>query len=233
MIWRPVMVLLGVIVAVFANAVLISQERIPEPADKPIEALEEPLRHIAYRIDNRRRNLIESFGMGPDLAERTAARMEKVAKSKAQLQKLLKENASTVTEAFCPSDELPQPYAALEFLVYEENNRRDVFQPDRMMVFEPQEWFNENRGLVSSVYREVELSGRKADSTLMGVSGVLLRRESDVLEGNSPWSKSVFGAWGFSQLLKEHASIEALAIEYFALLHVLSELANAQDGICT
>ncbi|MBA2322285.1 MAG: hypothetical protein H0V89_14165 [Deltaproteobacteria bacterium] len=233
MIWRPVLVFLAVIAAVAANVVLLAQERIPEPADKPIEALEEPLRHVEYRDNNRRRNLTDSFGMDPALAERTAKRIEQVGRSKAQLQKLLKENAGAVTEAFCPSDELPQPYAALEFLVYEQNGRRDVFQPDRLAVFEPQAWFQVNRGYVSSVYSRVELSGRKADATLMGVSGLLLMRERDVLEGNSPWSQSVFGTWGFSRLVKEQASIEQLATEYFAFMHLLTELANAPDGICT
>jgi hypothetical protein len=230
--WRPIMVVLAGIAALVVNVVLLARERIPEPADKPIEALEEPLRHVEYRDNNRRRNLTESFGMDPALAERTAKRIEQIARYKVQLQKLLKDNAEVVTEAFCPSDELPQPYAALEFLVFEANGRRDVFQPDRLVVFEPQEWFAVNRGLVSGVYNQVELSGRRADATIMGVAGLLLARERDVLEGNSPWSPSVFGTWGFKALSKEQPSIEQLTTEYFALMHLLVELSNAQDGIC-
>ncbi len=233
MIWRPVVVILAVIAAVVVNAVLLRRERIPEPADKPVEAVEEPLRHVEYRDNNRRRNLTETFGMDPGLAEKTAKRIEQVARYKTQLQKLLKDNAEIVSDAFCPSDELPQPYAALEYLVYEQNGRRDVYQPDRMTTFEPQEWFQLNRGLVQGVYNQVELTGRHADATLMGVSGLVLARERDVLDGNSPWSQSVFGTWGFSSLKKEQPSIEALAAEYFALMHLLTELANAQDGICS
>ena len=85
---------------------------------------------------------------------------------------------------------------------------------------------------VSGVYNTLELTGRRPDATLMGVSAVLLGRERDVLEGNSPWSMSLFGAWGFASLKQSQPSIERIATEYFALMHLLTELANAQDGIC-
>jgi hypothetical protein len=43
---------------------------------------------------------------------------------------------------------------------------------------------------------------------------------------------SLFGAWGFASLKQSQPSIERIATEYFALMHLLTELANAQDGIC-
>jgi hypothetical protein len=233
MVWRPWLVVAALVAAFLVNGVLLLRERIPEPADKPVEAQIEPLRHLEYRENNRRRNLTDGFGMDQALAERTGKQMEAYGKYKPQLAKLLKDHAEVVTEAFCPTDQLPQPYAALEFLVTEVNGRRDVIAPDRLVVFESQEWFQSDRASIAGVYNALETTGRREDATLMGVSAVLLGQERDVLEGNSPWSTSLFGTWGFAALKRDKPSIEQLAMEYFALMHVLTELANGQDGICT
>ena len=232
MIWRPWIVAATVLAALLVNGVLVFKEEVPRPADKPVEALVEPLRHVEYRQNNRRQNLTDAFGRDPERAEKTARQIAQDARFQAQLQKLLKDSAEVVTEAFCPTDELPQPYAALEFLVTETNGRRDITPPDRLVVFEPAEWYATHRGTVSGVYNTLELTGRRPDATLMGVSAMLLGRERDVLEGNSPWSMSLFGAWGFASLKQSQPSIERIATEYFALMHLLTELANAQDGIC-
>ena len=229
---RPFLVMLLLVVAVLVDGVLLFREKIPEPAEKPVESLVEPLKHVEYRENNRRRNLAETFGMDPALTERTAKQIETYGRYKVQLAKLLTENAETVGEAFCPARDLPQPYAAMEFLVTETNGRRDVTPPDRLVVLEPQEWYAETRATTSGVYNTVELDGRKSDATLMGVSAILLGQEADVLEGNSPWSRSLFSSWGFAALKQEKPSIERVAMEYFALMHLLTELANAQDGIC-
>lgn len=229
---RPFLVLLLLVVAVLVDGVLLVRERIPQGAEKSVEALVEPLRHVEYRENNRRRNLSETFGMDAALTERTAKQIETYSRYRVQLAKLLKDHAEVVGEAFCPTEDLPQPYAALEFLVTETNGRRDVTPPDRLVVLEPQEWYAETRATTSGVYNTVELEGRRSDATLMGVSAILLGQEQDVLEGNRPWSRSLFSSWGFAALRAEKPSIERVAMEYFALMHLFTELANAQDGIC-
>ena len=89
-------------------------------------------------------------------------------------------------------------------------------------------------GLVDAVYNQLERTeARKADATLMGVSALLLGREGDALDGNAPWATGMMGAWGFKRLKKESPTVEVIAIQYFSLMHYLTELANKRDGICS
>lgn len=74
---------------------------------------------------------------------------------------------------------------------------------------------------------------RKPDATLMAVSSVILIREADALEGVSPWSLGLVGSWGFAKLRKQDPRIQVLVIEYFSLMHLLTELANSPRGICS
>ena len=231
--WRPWILLTGALVAFVLNLFLVVKEQLPDGEVKQeVTRVEERLRHLQYLKEQRRSNLKE-MGLDDDFAHAVASYIDShYVRHQQRFQDLLAEKAGDVGVAFCPSAGLPQPYAALEFLVHEENQRRDVFSPDRLLSLEAQPWFGTSQA--TAVYETLEVTeSRKSDATLMGVSALLVSREKDVLAGRSPWSMGALGSWGFRKLKKESPSVEILVIQYFSLMHYLTELANTREGICS
>lgn len=231
MIWRPWVVAGLLLVAVLVNGVLVALERVPTPdAADVVTRVDEPLRHLLYTPTNRRNNF-KAMGMDDELAHVVATRIDRLAGQQARFEELLARHAIDVGEAFCPGAGLPQPWAALRFLVREENGRRDVVDPTRLLAFEPQPWFA--AAPVEPLYRHLEVvPDRQPDATLMGVAAALLGREIDALEGRSPWSRGLVGSWGFRRLVRDAPQVEKMVVDYFSLVHYLTELANRPDGIC-
>jgi hypothetical protein len=230
LIWRPWIVAALLISVGLIDALLLFNEQIPsQQAEAELRAADERLRSLQYIAGQRRNNLVV-MGMSPELADATAEQIGRLAKHTEKFERLLNEQASEVASSLCPSD-LPQPYAALSFLVYEENGKRYVVDAASLLRFERQPWFD--AAYVPTLYDHFERTvDRRGDATLMAISAALLNREEAALEGESPWSSGVFGGWGFDRLQSKDPKIRTLAIEYFSLMHYLTELANAQKGIC-
>lgn len=231
MIWRPWVVTALLITAVLFNALLLYQERIPSRvAETEVVTTDERLKNLQYNAGTRRDNF-KLMGMGFDLAESTANQFSRFEKQKGKLERLLDEQASELIGVLCPG-ELPQPYSALSILVVDENGTRNVVDAVTLVRFEPQPWYAASN--VDGLYDRFERTkDRRADATLMAVSAVLLNQESAALDGESPWSTGVVGTWGFGRLQKRSPKVTQLAIEYFALMHFLTELANTKKGICS
>jgi hypothetical protein len=230
--WRP-WITVGLLFFAFVwNAMLMVQEQLPVADVAPeVARVNEVLRHLQYAPTSRRNNFKE-MGFTDDQADRCATMIDRFKGATEKFKTMLLEQGAEVGDAFCPSDGVPQPYSALRYLVLEENENRQVFQPERLIAFEEQPWYG--IAPVDAVYNQLERAeGRKADATLMGVSALLLAREADVLEGNAPWSSGLMGSWGFKRLKKDNPSIEIMALRYFSLMHFLTELANTRDGVCS
>ena len=230
--WRP-WVILGLLFLAFVwNVVLVLNEEVPKPNQGPeLARHDERLRHLQY-LPTSRRNNFKDMGFDDDQADACASMIDRYQGKKEKFKSMLVDKAAEVGDAFCSSDQVPQPYAALRYLVLEENERRDVFEPERLILFEEQPWYA--IAPVDAVYNQLERTdGRKADATLMGVSALLLRREGDALDGNAPWSAGLMGSWGFKKLKRENPTINMLVIRYFSLMHYITELANTKDGICS
>ena len=230
--WRPWVILGLLFVAFVANSVLVFWEKVPAPNQGPeVVRVDERLRHLQY-LPTSRRNNFKEMGFDDELADACASMIDRYKGKKQKFTTMLTDHAAEVGDAFCPSDRVPQPYAALRYLVIEENERRDVIDPERLIVFEEQPWYP--IAPVDAVYNQLERTdGRKADATLMGVSALLLGRESDALDGNAPWSTGLMGTWGFTKLKRENPSIQVMVLQYFSLMHYLTELANTKEGICS
>lgn len=230
MIWRPWIIISLLIVAVLIDALLVVNERLPlKPTETELSSSNERLKNIQYTSGTRRANF-EVMGMSPDLANDTANQFSRFAKQTEKFKQLLDEQSSELFSVLCPS-ELPQPYSALAYLVYEENGTRYVVEPDTLRQFERQPWFDAS--LVPALYNEFERTpNRRNEATIMAISAVLLNREGAALDGESPWSRSALGSWGFARLEKREPKVRRLVIEYFALMHFLTELANTEKGIC-
>lgn len=232
MTWRPWVIAGLMILAVLVNGMLVINERIPSPEEvADVKKIEEKLRTLQYLPNNRRANF-QTMGMSFDLSEAAASHIGRFDRQGEKFYRLLEEQAAELEEVFCPSPGLPQPYAALAYLVYEENGARYVVDPITVRRFERQPWFD--RALVPALYDHFERTEtRKPDATLMAVAAAVLDREEDALDGVPPWSLGLIGSWGFPKLEKRTPRITRLAVEYFALMHFITEIANLQRGICS
>lgn len=232
MTWRPWVVFACLMLAALLDGTLIIVEQVPRlDAGPDIIKVEERLRTLQYTAANRRANF-EAMGMTPDLADATARQIQRYEKQQAErFYAMLDEQAAEVADVFCSSERTPQPYTALRYLVYEENGVRQVVDPLSMRRFESQKWYETS--YVEALYDHFERAqAHKPDATIMAVGSVLTRREIDALDGVAPWSLGLVGSWGFGRLVKKEPRVQALVVEYFALMHFVTELANLKRGIC-
>lgn len=233
MIWRPWVISSLLLIAVVVNGVLLSRERLPTPEvrEELEKRFDEPLRSLQYLPSNRRNNF-GVMGMSDELADATANHIARFDRQKERFRKMLGESVEMI-DVICPSEKLPQPYSMLGYLVIEENKIRTIAEPQNIVAFELQPWFEQSP--VSSLYNTFERTeSRRAEATIMAVSAALLGREASALNRESPWSESLIGSWGFQRLKSKDPRVERLVIEYFALMHFLTEIANEpQRGICS
>ena len=232
MIWRAVAIGFSMFVALVWAGANIYQERIPDGlVSSGPTGINEPLRHLQYRATNRNDNF-QIMGLDETLADLATAEARKLDPMKKRFRKLLKNQALDIGKAFCPtSSDLPQPYAALEFLVLQDaGQRRVVNARNEIFAFEAQNWFSESNP--ESVYRSLEITQkRRADATLMGVTAILTAREQEAFNRRGPWGEGLFAS-GFAGVESETPAIRIKTARDFALMHLLTELANQNDGIC-
>ena len=233
MVYRAAFVVFFLFVALLWAAMNIRNEVIPSgQLQAQINGTDEPLRHLSYVATNRNDNFLE-MGLPQDLADLATKEARKLDAVKARLSKLVTDQALDIGGAFCPKPSaLPQPYAALEFLVIQDAGVRTVVNArQELFEFEAQRWFNvdSNPAGLYEVYERSQT--RRQDATIMAVGAALAMREQDAINHRGPWSNGFFGG-GFSALEEEVPSIRQRTAEYFALMHVLTEIANQPDGIC-
>lgn len=233
MVRRALVIAFCLFVAVVGAGFLVYQEVIPDgQLRQQIEGFDEPLRHISYRATNRNSNFLD-MGLPQPLADEATAEARKLDEHKKRLAKLLDEQALDIGRALCPRpSKLPQPYAAMEFLVVQDGGERSVVNARKALFeFETQSWFASESN-VPSIYERLERNrNRRPDASLMGIAAILAMREADALNERGPWAKGLFGG-SFETLEGENPSIRKKTVEYFALVHVLTEIANDPDGIC-
>ncbi|MBT3217581.1 MAG: hypothetical protein HN348_00685 [Proteobacteria bacterium] len=191
------------------------------------------MRFLQYTSGQRRPNF-KSMGMDDDMADATTKAIGQHKSQIPRFKKQIEEQASVVADVFCTADaSWPPPYSSLSVLVKEENAKRIVIRGSRLLTFEDQPWYSNVP--LQELYTEIELAEKRAeDATLMGVSALLLSREADAIEGNSPWSRNLMGTWSFAKLKKDpKTGIHQATIDYFSLMHLMTELANDEKtGIC-
>ena len=65
----------------------------------------------------------------------------------------------------------------------------------------------------------------------MGVGALLASREADAIGQRSPFQVGLM-VGGFDAVTRDTPRVRQVAIEYFALMHYLTEVANKEGGIC-
>jgi len=230
--FRPWVILTLGIVALLVNGVLMFQEDMPSVVTGPeVEKVPEPLLTLTYSRTLRRQNL-ELMGLSQELADLSAQYMERLERDQKRWDAILQQDRASLGLALCPNKEVPQPYAMLKYLVYEDAQKRYVIEPTRVKKLEPQPWYDTS--IVPALYDHFERTERrKADATLMAVSSALLGKEGPAIDGASPWSTGALGTWSYARLEKNNPRLRKMVIEYFGLMHYLTELANRPGGICS
>ncbi len=234
MTFRPWVILTLGVVAFLINSVLMFQEDMPSVMSGPeVEKAQEPLLTLTYSRTNRRQNL-ETMGLDTDLADLAAVHMERLEKEQKRWDAIVAQDPAGLGLALCPNKEVPQPYAMLRFLVYQDAQKRYVIEPTRISQLEPQPWYDTNIVSIPALYAHFERTERRrADATLMAVSAALLGQEGAALDGQSPWSMGSFGTWSYPRLEASNNRLRKMVIEYFGLMHYLTEMANKPGGICS
>ncbi len=236
--WRGFFVVAALLGAIIVNAALIVFERhaTPEEVAEVVDARKDRLLGIAFTPGTRIKNC-KDFGFNDSLAEAVAQRTGKLEhRYKEKFKEKLVEYADEVGWALCggSADTLPQRYAALSFLVEEENGKRKPIDVASLNYFEEREWWAATSATIEDLYVEFERSkNTKEDSTVMGVSAILLSREAEALAREAPWGRGgLQGRWSYEKLSSDEPAVEGRLVEYFALMHLLTEIANDTGGIC-
>ncbi len=233
--WRPWIIAASMFAMLTVNSALLWFEEVepPEGSEAVTDAVRDPLLALRFNAGTRKSNFKDMFGDDDRLASAAAGKIKKLHKRRGQFREKIVEHADEVSSALCPTSGTPQRYAALSFLVEAEGERKKVIRANSITYLEVREWYAD--GYVSQVYNELELSkSRRADATLMGVASILAGQEPLVLNSEAPFNhRSGFGNWGWAGVLKRWPEVENQIIDYFALMHMFTEIANdVEKGIC-
>lgn len=231
--WRPWLILALLLGVVVVNSALMYFEEVagPEEVAEVKDEVKDKLAAIAFTPSTRRGNFT-SFGLPEDWVGTAADQAKRVESRKERLTEIMKDNSSVVGPALCTATgALPQRYAALAFLVVESEGSRNVLAYDETTYFELQPWYDP--ALVQDIYNEVELSDPpREQSTAMGIAAILAKQEDSVIEGKSPWGKGLGQRWSLDRVVANYGDVKRKLIAYFAYMHVLTEWANQDGGIC-
>jgi hypothetical protein len=231
--WRP-WIIVGLLLAVFVvNGALMHYEEVDKPGEEAelVDVVTDDLANVPFAASTRLKNF-KAFGLSDDDAELAVREAAAVDKRRERFKELVREYSDDVGRALCPSGGIPQRYAALSFLVQEKDGVRSVIPLDNITYFEIQDWYGNS--LVETIYASVELEAPKKEaSTAMAISAILLSRESDLIDGKPPWGSGMLSTWSITKVIDKYPEVERKLIQYFGLMHVLTEIANEPDGICS
>lgn len=105
------------------------------------------------------------------------------------------------------------------------NMERRLIDWERTTHLEVQEWYG--LSLVPALYRHNELGPIDGpELTVIGLAAILTGREQDLIDGNAPFNRD------FAYVMRQEPRVRERLVEYIAVMHLLTELANAEDGVC-
>jgi hypothetical protein len=199
-----------------------------------VDLVVDPLINTTWRPDQRITNF-RAFGLPDALAMRTAERAGAMHNDNERLKVLLEQDEALLSTYLCPRSGVPERYMAMHFLVTTRDVgggmlERDVIAFNRVTELPLRDWARTSP--VPEVYNLLELSeSRRSDATAMGIGAILTAREEDVFARRNPFGG--IGRWSLNTLMSNEPDLEEKLIEYFALMHVLVELASEPEvGIC-
>jgi hypothetical protein len=176
---------------------------------------------------------LRAFGMDDRMTARTIARIEDLdRRAHAQIASLLAgaPAPTDLGDALCGRRrDVRPPDGALGFLVEETQGERQAIRIERVAMLAAQPWANASP--IAASYEHTEMAPeRQRDATVMTIAAVLARRENDALTESVPWGRG--DGWSWEGVVAQHPAIEERIVAYFALMHLVVEIATDEGGIC-
>ena len=228
---RAWLVLVGIVLMGSLNAFLISKEHIDDnrAEDNTIE-YDDRLGDLVYSKGNRDTNL-EAFGLSAEQIKTARKYFRRYEKMETQIRARLKKSDEDLTGIFCSRTEEIRPrYAAIEYLILEDNGDRVVWDPKANSTFNAQSW----AAVVSleTIYEDIERGRTELKaSTLMVATAFVSKNEELLISRQEPWGRSG-RSWNWEDAQKQAGAATARSIEYLAIMHYVTEIANGDEGIC-
>lgn len=224
-----------IMAGIYAYLLKIEEITVGDEKTDTVARAEDPLLDLAYTAASRAKDF-EAYGLPEDLVARAVDRARRYEDGgKFERLRLKMDQAPEPTEladALCGQGSQLRPrYGALRFLVADVQGQRRPVDIDRVSSLERADWASLSP--IVSVYNEAELAqDRKPDATLMAVAAILTQQESELLNGYKPWGRGLGGTWSWKKVQEGFPGIEEHVLEYFVLMHLAVEIANAEGGLC-
>jgi hypothetical protein len=208
------------------DAILVATDAAPpsEPRIRHTVARQDPLVGMRFVGGERERNLAR-LGVEASRARALSGRMERMLRRiERRLDALLDGPAYA-----CRVGALPARYDLLAVLVEHRPPARAAIVVGTTTSLRRQPWADASP--IAGVYEALELgASRPQDATWMGVAAVLLGREREAIDRRGPWQAGA--GWSRAALRREAPGIDARVEDYLAILHLLLERVNAEQGPC-
>ena len=229
---RSWLIAVGIVLMAGLNIFLISEEHIEDvmPEQDDIQ-YDDRLSDIVYSKSNREQNLM-AYGLTESQVKKSGRYFRRYEKMERQIQGRLKTNVDVgLTDVFCARSEDIRPrYAAMSILILTENGERIMWDPKSHNSFEVQAWSSPYS--FEGIYEDIE-KGRSElpASTAMVVTAFIVGAEEALISRQEPWGRSN-RSWDWETVQKQYAPNMDKVIRYLSIMHYVTELANADDGIC-
>lgn len=176
-----------------------------------------------------------AFGLDPDqvsAAEREARSIAENHRERIEQWLDVAEDREGLQHDLCTTDNALRPrYNALRWLILTQGEERMVLTAGATQTIKPQPWAATST--VAEIYdRRERVSSPPDDAPRMVVAAVLANKEESALRGLQPWGNPDSGGWSWKEVDKRHPGISAKVVKYFALFHVVKEIADSDGGLC-
>lgn len=240
MTWRPWVVALAMFIALALNIAMLATEDVKPPAAVGNAQVipTDRLVQLVYTDSNRLTNFT-AMGLPKEIGKAASSYAAREHKERgAVLEKSLRDHADIAVRIFCPSADPPTRWQAMKVLVASDTNGRRVIGSTEISELAIQDWYG--GASVDEAYTRLELAPDdkyQADATFMGAAAFLVGQEGKVFDAERPWGEknSMLNGWSSATVVSEYdqAQVFEKTSQYFGLMHLLTEYARAEKGICS
>ena len=232
---RSWLIVVGIVAMSILNGFLISNEHIERTVERDVVVdYEDRLGDLIY-MESERENNFRKFGFDEGDLKKIRGEFKRLKRSTDQFAARLKEAEDVVlmTEVFCPRDvkSVRPRYAAARILIKESGGRRVVIDPKKDIEFVEQDWTLPLSLL--DIYENIEKTKEELPySSTMTISALLTKNEEALQRRSEPWGYLLDNSWNWPEVQEEFPRIKEELIKYFVLMHLVTEIANSENGLC-
>ncbi|MEL6343185.1 MAG: hypothetical protein AAFV53_08610 [Myxococcota bacterium] len=192
------------------------------------------LRDINY-VSSERESNFAAFGLDDGQIKRTIRKLGDLeAEHGSRIAPLLRDASDPleITDDLCGKISERRPrYYALPYLLEVDGTRRRPIRMRSVSMLEKGEWAAASP--IGEIYRTAEIRDEpQQDTTLMAVAAVMTRNEQALLQNERPWRVGSMSGWSWDDVKEKYSYIDEFVVDYFALMHLVVEIAQSEEGIC-